>query len=148
MDISMSFKIKYFLWFNLLDKVLTWNHLQNRKLIGLGRCVLCKDDGESNNHIVVDCRFTKQLWKEVEGSTSLQERWNGTMVEECLRKSHRNKETEPYRSLQAFIRWSIQKARNKKIFEDKYVPTFFCVAQSLSTLSFSCKKNTQRKSEQ
>eukprot|EP00253_Pinus_taeda_P022728 PITA_22728 len=54
-------KSRVFLWCILKRKIPTWDILQNRFFIGLGRCPLCKADGESINHLFTSCSVSLRI---------------------------------------------------------------------------------------
>jgi hypothetical protein len=46
-------KTRIFLWITLSNKILTWDDSQKRNWNGPGRCVLCKEDSETDDHLFV-----------------------------------------------------------------------------------------------
>jgi hypothetical protein len=42
-------------------KILTAENLQNRHIILVSRCCLCKRDGETVEHLLLHCFFTKEV---------------------------------------------------------------------------------------
>jgi hypothetical protein len=63
--INCPAKSKLFMWSVLTNKAPTWDILQKRNFSGPGRCPLCKIDGESAQHLFIDCLYIKKVWTEV-----------------------------------------------------------------------------------
>ena len=55
-----------FMWLLLNKKIPTWDILQTEKNYSLGWCSLCSSQEESNFHLLIDCTFAKEVWKEAE----------------------------------------------------------------------------------
>ena len=49
-----------------MNKVLIWNRLQKRNWEGYDICALFKLNDETNGHLIMDCDYSKQVWKEVD----------------------------------------------------------------------------------
>ena len=62
---GMTPKVNIFFWILLQNKILTLDNLKKRGFIIINRCLLCKNDCESVNHITLHCPFTKMLWDKV-----------------------------------------------------------------------------------
>ena len=73
-------KTKIFMWFLLINKVLTWDVIQRKFREGL-----CNNDEETNVHIAVNCPYTKSVWVEIESKLNAQDIWNGEIMEDCLK---------------------------------------------------------------
>ena len=86
-------------------------------------------------HLIMSCKYSKQVWFEVEGLSGLQNAWNGNSIEEALRIWCLNKETKRYRALPIIISLGVWLAKNTKLFEDKDTLTLKCVVQRLNILS-------------
>jgi hypothetical protein len=63
--INCPTKSKLFMWSVLTNKVPTWDILQKRNFSGPGRCPLCKTEGETTQHLFLDCHYIKEVWTEV-----------------------------------------------------------------------------------
>eukprot|EP00253_Pinus_taeda_P014353 PITA_14353 len=63
-------KIDIFCWTLCHKKILTEDKLQSRGFCGPSRCSLCQDAEESAMHLILICKFSIQVWRE------LMEYWN------------------------------------------------------------------------
>ena len=54
---GMTPKVNIFFWILLQNKVLTLDNLKKGGIVVINRCVLCKNDGESIDHITLHCPF-------------------------------------------------------------------------------------------
>ena len=62
---GMTPKVNVYFWILLQNKVLTVDNLIKRGFIITNRCALCKNDGESVDHITLHCPFTRKIWDNV-----------------------------------------------------------------------------------
>ena len=62
---GMKPKVNIFFLIHLQNKFLTLDNLKKRGIIIINRCVLCKNDGESVEHITLHCPFTKKIWDKI-----------------------------------------------------------------------------------
>jgi hypothetical protein len=46
----------------LHNKSLTWDKLQKRNFHGPGRCQLYKQASATNHHLIMDCKYTQEVW--------------------------------------------------------------------------------------
>ena len=58
-------KVKCFAWLVLKHKVLSWDLLQRRGIQGPNKCIMCKGDGESADHLFCNCPLFRSLWSNV-----------------------------------------------------------------------------------
>uniref|UniRef100_A0A2N9HVB8 N-acyl-aliphatic-L-amino acid amidohydrolase n=1 Tax=Fagus sylvatica TaxID=28930 RepID=A0A2N9HVB8_FAGSY len=56
-------KVNFFIWTTSLRKVLTIDNLRKRQLVLLDRCCMCKEDGESIDHLFLHCSVANELWQ-------------------------------------------------------------------------------------
>ena len=52
--VNIPLKLVCFCWLLVNGKILTWDHLQRRKIVGPSWCSLYKDNEESTNHLFVE----------------------------------------------------------------------------------------------
>ena len=52
------------MWIGLSNKILRWDNGRKRNWIDPGRCVLCKDNEETTDHLSVKCPFLREVWNE------------------------------------------------------------------------------------
>ena len=73
-------KSRFFLWLALNNKFnigkLAEKIMANTQFV----CVLCTAEGESTKHLVKDCPFVKEVWKEVSTLTSSNGKWENFIV--------------------------------------------------------------------
>lgn len=56
--LRIPLKMICFTWLLMMDRILTWDHLQSRGYYGPGICVLCNGDTEDCDHLFLRCPFT------------------------------------------------------------------------------------------
>jgi hypothetical protein len=113
---KMPLRIKLFCWLMFENRILTWDNLSKRGLIGPSRCVLCGEREESLNHLMVECLFTKEIWNSILNEFHLQRNWGGGLLCDCYQVWI--KEMEYWKELPCYICWEIWKHRNMIIFEE------------------------------
>jgi hypothetical protein len=55
-------KCKFFIWLVLEDRCWTADHLEMSGLSYLAACLLCDQEDENINHLLVSCVFSRQFW--------------------------------------------------------------------------------------
>ena len=55
-------QITFFLWVASLGKILTVENLRRRNIVVVNWCYLCKANGESVDHLLLYCSFSRELW--------------------------------------------------------------------------------------
>eukprot|EP00253_Pinus_taeda_P018479 PITA_18479 len=55
-------KVSIFIWLASKNKILTWDRIQKKGFFGPSRCCLCNSEGETRNHLLINCPFAKTLW--------------------------------------------------------------------------------------
>ncbi|KAG2720367.1 hypothetical protein I3760_02G032600 [Carya illinoinensis] len=58
-------KVAFFGWLVSLEKVLTTDNLRKRGFYVMDWCTMCKNDGESVNHLFLHCEMATTLWNEL-----------------------------------------------------------------------------------
>lgn len=61
-SIKCPSKVRVFLWLVHKNSLLTWPALQRRDWLCLNFCVLCSKHGKSTHHLMLNCKFTNDLW--------------------------------------------------------------------------------------
>jgi len=59
-------KYRIFMWPSLYNKALTWDVLHKRNFIRLGWRCQCHQVEDSIVHLMLECPYSKEVWKEVE----------------------------------------------------------------------------------
>ncbi len=55
-------KVSFFLWTAAMGKILTTENLRKRRLVVIDWCCMCKRDGESVAHLLLQCPIASDLW--------------------------------------------------------------------------------------
>uniref|UniRef100_A0A2N9G1C3 Reverse transcriptase domain-containing protein n=1 Tax=Fagus sylvatica TaxID=28930 RepID=A0A2N9G1C3_FAGSY len=55
-------RVSFFIWVAALGKILTAENLRKRHIILLSWCCLCKVDGETVDHLLLHCPFSREVW--------------------------------------------------------------------------------------
>jgi hypothetical protein len=74
---------RIFMWLAIMNKALTWEMLQKRNKHGPSWCVLFKGDEES--HLLIHCKYAKQVWAEMEIFAGVRENWKGDRMQNVSR---------------------------------------------------------------
>ncbi|CAN1262893.1 Putative ribonuclease H protein At1g65750 [Linum perenne] len=64
-------KVQFFCWLVFRNRIATIDNLQRRGFAIPNRCVLCKMESESVNHIFIHCRFSSQVWSKLSSTLSM-----------------------------------------------------------------------------
>jgi hypothetical protein len=128
-------KSKLFMWSVLTNKVPTWDILQKRKFYGLGRCSLCKTEGETTQHLFIDCLYIKEVWTKVSRIMKQHFRWIDHSLEQAWRDWWENKELKAYKLLPLLIIWGVWLVRNEVIFKEAFLAPEKTTLKSLAILS-------------
>eukprot|EP00253_Pinus_taeda_P022541 PITA_22541 len=115
-------KVSIFIWLASKNKILTWDRIQKKGFIGPSRCCLCNSEGETRNHLLINCPFAKTLWINTKRSFGKPEnaprefnevvfQWNKEVFQcKVVRRA--------WDLISGFILWMIWKERNRKIFQN------------------------------
>ena len=109
----------FFLWTTVLGKILTADNLRKRNIVIVSWCCMCKDDGESIDHLFIHCPVVKELWDAVlslfgvmwvmpRRVRNLIEGWHGSNHHQCI----------IWNAVPHCLMWSVWRERNSRIFED------------------------------
>jgi hypothetical protein len=55
-------KTKIFMSLLINNKALTWDKLQKISYESPGRCYLCKQENETNSHLILFCNYSSEVW--------------------------------------------------------------------------------------
>ena len=80
-----------------------WDLLNSKGWEGPGRCYLCKNDVETNQHLGADCPYTRSIWKDIEEKVNIQNLWVGDTILICLKNWVFNTKVKTIRSLPVIV---------------------------------------------
>jgi hypothetical protein len=114
-------KVNFFIWTASLGKVLTIDNLRKRQLVLLDWCCMCKEAGESIDHLFLHCNIARDLWNFVFTLLGLQwvmlchvvdllACWSGCLC--------RVSPTALWGLIPHCLLWLIWRERNARSFED------------------------------
>lgn len=123
-EITSLPKIDFFCWILCHRKILTEDKLQRRGYYGPSRCSLCQESKENATHLVLNCNFSIQVWRE------LMDDWNPRFeiptTITCLFATWKNSYPGPspknklikaaWSSLLKICCWQIWLERNGRVF--------------------------------
>ena len=58
-------KVAFFLWADLMGKILTVENLSKRHIILMSWCCMCQGDGETVDRLLLHYLIAKELWEKV-----------------------------------------------------------------------------------
>jgi len=74
-------KITYFIWLCLKDGIRIGANYRKRGGIGPAACNLCLQDDETTQHLLIHCKYTQLIWKEILNSLNITDAWNHITLE-------------------------------------------------------------------
>lgn len=111
----LPLKICCFIWLCLNGKILTWDQLPKRGVVGPGICLLCHDDSESAGHLFIQCPFVVSVWKHCQDALAMNVNWNLSNLNDNLQAWFVASPMFP--ELPFFIIWEVWKNRNRSVFQ-------------------------------
>jgi hypothetical protein len=119
-------KIDLFTWTLAHNNILTGEILQRKGWAGPHRCPLCQQAEETTNHLLLNCAFSKEVWKLTLGSgaevnlpediKSLLQHWDNLYP---FQHRIQSQVAALWRILPKFILWNLWLERNSRIFRDR-----------------------------
>jgi hypothetical protein len=113
-ELGMPIKTKTIFWLVTEYRVLTWENLQIRGHVGPDICQICKNSGESVNHLFVHCSFTSRVWDNLNMMYPYTIGWHGSTVLDCMNCWYAQNHLAP--TLPVYICWYIWLEMNLVIF--------------------------------
>eukprot|EP00253_Pinus_taeda_P034910 PITA_34910 len=131
-------KIKLFMWLVQNRKILTWDNIRKRGVLGPSRCQLCEAQEETMEHLLNNCISTSRLWDSFATIFQQTDRDKGSIIN-TLNKWRRNfSDYEVLGSAWAitpgFIIWNVWKERKNRIFKNERRPSQCLSEQILKQL--------------
>ncbi|KAJ1280495.1 hypothetical protein BS78_04G236900 [Paspalum vaginatum] len=128
---------KFFIWLAIKNRVWTADRSLKHGLPHPSVCLLCDQEDESIQHILVSCVFSRETWTKILSSAGLQavtpqadERsfatWWGCAVSRVPKEKRKG-----FNSLVILVAWTIWKHRNACVFEG-LSPSVFLVCQEVA----------------
>ena len=116
-------KIKLFMWLVHHRKILTWDNMHRRGVMGPSRCQLCEAQEETMEHILNSCTYTSWLWDSFNSIFQHTDWDKGSIINTVNRWRINFSEHEilnlAWSFTPSFIIWNAWKERNKRIFKDE-----------------------------
>jgi len=121
-------KIKIFMWSVYDRKILTWDNIRKRGVLGPSRCLLCGEQEETMEHLLNNCYFTSWLWDIFTKIFQQSDRDRGSIFNTLIRWRGNFLDHEIINSAwtltPSFIIWNVWKDRNKRIFKEEKNPPY------------------------
>eukprot|EP00253_Pinus_taeda_P003861 PITA_03861 len=104
-----------------LRKILTWDNIRKRGILGPSRCQLCEMHEETMEHILNNCSFPSKLWESFASIFQQSDRDLGSITNTLnnWRSNFKNNEvlSITWALTPGFIIWNTWKERNNRIFK-------------------------------
>ena len=139
-------RICFFAWEAAWGRVLTHDQIQKRGSHLANRCFLCKRNEETIDHLLLHCAITRVLWELLCSLFGIC--WvHPCSIQQALEVLRGpfvgKKRKDVWRAMPLCLFWTIWKARNKIVFEDKtpfvyflWVETKLCIKEGPETIDF------------
>jgi hypothetical protein len=114
-------RVAFFSWTAALGKVLTTDNLRKRGFILQDWCCMCKQSGESVDHLFLHCLVATDLWSMVFGMFGVQWVMPHTVLDlfhGWLGKFGRHDTTKVWKMIPHCLIWCLWRERNARHFED------------------------------
>jgi len=116
-------KITIFAWLVAKHKILTWDKLQKKGFSGPSRCYLCNRETETQEHLLINCGYTRNLWREVGRLFRKPEKYPKETNEVIFLWQKEKFQCRVVRRawdlIAGFVLWMVWKERNRRIFQNK-----------------------------
>jgi len=116
-------KVSLFTWLVAKNKILTWDKIQKKGFNGPSRCCLCKNEEETQNHLLINCIFTRKLWIDARKifckSETLPRDINAIIFQWHKENFQCKVVRRAWGLIAGFVLWMVWKERNRRIFQDK-----------------------------
>jgi mannosylglycoprotein endo-beta-mannosidase len=114
-------KVSFFVWEATHGKILTSDNLRRKDIYIADWCYLCRDNGESVDHVLLHCPFSRGIWNHVLGITNFQwvmpEKVSGVLWSWSRRLSNPIAKAI-WRMIPSCIWWCLWRERNSRCFEN------------------------------
>eukprot|EP00253_Pinus_taeda_P033403 PITA_33403 len=118
-------KIALFAWLVGKERILTWDNIQKRGLLGPSKCSLCNKENETQNHILNNCRYAEKMWTETRKLYG-KERRDPRDIKSTIFLWNKEKFNckvikRAWDLTVGFTIWFLWKERNRRIFLGKHI---------------------------
>ena len=148
-------KIDMFIWTLAHNSIQTGESLQRKGWEGPYRCPLCQQVEETTDHLILDCDYSKEVWKlEIRTQSvinlppdtkSLLQHWDSPYP---FKKQKRSHAFALWKVLPKFILWNLWLERNNRIFRDNKRSTALVVTKIHALFGESAPYLCQSKNNQ
>jgi hypothetical protein len=114
-------KVNFFIWTASLGKVLTIDNLRKRQLVIMDWCCMCKEAGESIDHLFLHCHTARELWAltfSMFGVSWVLPRHVVDLLACWTGRAHRGRSATIWGLIPHCLMWVIWRERNARTFED------------------------------
>lgn len=116
------------MWLVYHRKILTWDNIRKRGVLGPSRCLLYGEQEETMEHLLNSCIFTSWLWNIFAKIFQQSDRDRGSIINTLNSWRGNFSDYEILNSAWAlkpsFIIWNVWKERNKRIFKEEKNPPY------------------------
>jgi hypothetical protein len=112
-------RVAFFIWTVALERILTADNLRRRNIILVDWCCLCKEDGETIDHLFLHCKVARELWNSVFNLFGVVWVMPRKVVELlwCWQGSL-GRHREIWKATPHCLMWCLWRERNARTFED------------------------------
>ena len=112
-------RVAFFIWTVALERILTADNLRRRNIILVDWCCLCKEDGETIDHLFLHCKVARELWNSVFNLFGVAWVMPRKVVELlwCWQGSL-GRHREIWKATPHCLMWCLWRERNARTFED------------------------------
>lgn len=115
-------KIKLFVWLVEHKKILNWDNIRKRGILGPSRCQLCEGQEEIMEHLLNSCMFSSSLWDSFSFIFQQTDMDKNSICNTLTnwRKGFTDNEVLAiaWALFLSFIVWNVWKERNNQIFKE------------------------------
>jgi len=119
-------KVTIFAWLVGKGRILTWDKLQKRGFQGPPRCSLCKQENETQEHLLNSCPYAQHQWDEVRNLFRKSNRDPNDIKQTIFHRGKGKFSCSIVRRIWSlavgFVIWFLWKERNQRIVRDKNNP--------------------------
>ena len=114
-------KAGFFLWLAFQNRILTQDRLKKFGFCGPSRCILCKTDAESVDHLLYNCVYSKTCWEWLVKNLNWSAPFPRTFVDFLISwpyNHNRGVYSKLWNICPSILVWEVWKERNRRIFSN------------------------------